>query len=53
MMPHRAFTTPDEFKSALKVADRLIIDATERADRRAQDETKHREHSSGKTKSIR
>jgi hypothetical protein len=52
-MPHREFTTPDELKSALKGADRLIIDATERAYRRSQDETKHREHSRGKKKSIR
>src|SRR5712692_11334658 len=34
-MPHREFTTPDELKSALKGADRLIIDATERAYRRS------------------
>ena len=48
MMPHRAFKTPEEVKSALKGADRLIIDATERAYRRSQDDTKQREHSSGK-----
>jgi len=53
MMPHREFTTPDEFKSALKGADRLIIDATERAYRRSQDDAKQREHYSGKKKSIR
>ena len=53
MMPHREFTTPDEFRSALKGADRLIIDATERAYRRSQDEAKQREHYSGKKKSIR
>lgn len=53
MMPHREFTTPDELKSALKGADRLIIDATERAYRRSQDETKQRAHYSGKKKSIR
>src|SRR6266581_4233388 len=51
MMPHREFTTPEEFKSALKGADRLIIDATERAYRRSQDEAKQREHYSGKKKS--
>lgn len=53
MMPHREFTTPEEFKSALKGADRLIIDATERAYRRSQDDAKQREHYSGKKKSIR
>jgi len=53
MMPHREFTTPDELKSALNGADRLIIDATERAYRRSQDEAKQREHYSGKKKSIR
>src|SRR5712664_1908993 len=53
MMPHREFLTPDEFKSALKGADRLIIDATERTYRRSQDDAKQREHYSGKKKSIR
>ena len=53
MVPHREFKTPDEFKAALKGADRLIIDATERAYRRSQDEAKPREHDSGEKKSIR
>ena len=53
MMPHRECTTPDECTSALKGADRLIIDATERASRRSQDEAKPREHSRGNKKSIR
>jgi Helix-turn-helix of DDE superfamily endonuclease len=48
MMPHREFKTPEELLSALKGADRLIIDATERAYRRSQDDTKQREHYSGK-----
>ena len=52
MMPHREFTTPDELKSALKGADRLIIDATERAYRRSQDEAKQREHYSGKKRAY-
>jgi hypothetical protein len=52
-MPHRAFTTPEEGKSALKGADRWLMDATERAYRRSQDDAKHREHSSGKKKSLR
>ncbi len=56
MMPHREFKTPEEFKSALHGADRVIIDAidaTERAYRRSQDDAKQREHYSGKKKSIR
>src|SRR2546425_2415409 len=52
-MPHRECKTPDEFKAALQGADRLIIDDTERAYRRSQDDAKQREHSSGKKKSIR
>jgi hypothetical protein len=52
MMPHREFTTPEEFKSALKGADRLIIDATERAYRRSQDEAKQREHYSGEKRAY-
>jgi DDE superfamily endonuclease len=52
MMPYREFKTPEELKSALQGADRLIIDATERAYRRSQDDAKHREHYSGKKKSI-
>jgi hypothetical protein len=52
-MPHREFTTPEELKAALQGADRLIIDATERAYRRAQDDAKQREHYSGKKKPIR
>jgi hypothetical protein len=52
MMPYREFKTPEELKSALQGADRLIIDATERAYRRSQDDAKQREHYSGKKKSI-
>jgi len=52
MMPHREFKTPEELKSALQGADRLIIDATERAYRRSQEDAKQREHYSGKKKSI-
>ena len=52
MMPHREFKTPEELKSALQCADRLIIDATERAYRRSQEDAKQREHYSGKKKSI-
>src|SRR5438132_8245886 len=53
MMPYREFTTPDDFKAALQGHDQPIIDATERAYRRSQDEAKQREHYSGKKKSIR
>jgi hypothetical protein len=53
MVPHRAFKTPEELKAALQGADRLIIDATERAYRRSRDDAKQREHYSGKKKSIR
>src|SRR5215813_9977912 len=53
MMPYREFSTPDDFNAALQGIDQLIIDATERAYRRSQDEAKQREHYSGKKKSIR
>ena len=49
-MPHREFLTPDECTLAWKGADRWILDATERAYRRSQDDAKHREHSRGKKK---
>ena len=52
MVPHREFKTPDELQAALHGTDRLIMDATERAYRRAQDDAKQREHDSGKKKSI-
>jgi len=42
-MPHRAFTTPEELQAALKGVDRVIIDATERAYRRSQDDATQRE----------
>jgi hypothetical protein len=53
MLPYREFSTPDDFKAALPGIDQLILDATERAYRRSQDEAKQREHYSGKKKSIR
>ena len=52
MMPPRSFTTPEELKAALKGVDRVIIDATERAYRRSQDDATQREYYSGKKKSI-
>lgn len=48
MMPHREFKTPAELKAALSGIDQIIIDATERAYRRSQDEATQREHYSGK-----
>ena len=53
MMPYRECSTPHDLKAALQGIDQLIIDATERAYHRAQEETKQREHDSGKKKSIR
>ena len=47
-MPYRELGTPDDVKAALNGVDRLIIDATERAYHRSQDDAKQREHSSGK-----
>ena len=47
-MPYRELTTPEELKAALQGGDRLLIDATERAYHRSQDEAKQREHDSGK-----
>ena len=52
MMPYREFSTPDDFKAALQGIDQLIIDATERAYRRSQDEAKQREHYSGKKRAY-
>jgi hypothetical protein len=53
LMPYREFGTPEDFTTALKGLDHLLIDATERAYRRSQDEAKHREHDSGKKKGTR
>ena len=53
MMPYRECSTPHDVKAASQGIDQLIIDATERAYRRSQDDTKQREHYSGKKKSIR
>lgn len=50
MVPHREFKTPAELKAALGGLDQVIIDATERAYRRSQDDTTQREHYSGKRK---
>jgi hypothetical protein len=53
LMPYRELTTPEELKAALQGGDRLLIDATERASHRSQDDAKQREHDSGKKNSIR
>jgi hypothetical protein len=48
LMPYRELATPEALKAALQGVDHLLIDATERAYRRSQDEAKQREHYSGK-----
>ena len=48
LMPYRELATPEELKAALQGVDRLLIDATERAYHRSQDNAKQREHYSGK-----
>jgi hypothetical protein len=53
LMPYRELATPEELKAAVQGVAQLIIDATERAYRRSQDDAKQREHDSGKKKSIR
>ena len=53
MMPYRELATPAALKAALQGGDRLLIDATERAYHRSQDEAKQREHYSGKKNGIR
>ena len=53
LMPYRELRTPEELKAALQGESRLLIDATERAYHRSQDDTKQREHYSGKKNSIR
>jgi Helix-turn-helix of DDE superfamily endonuclease len=52
MMPYREFKNPEALQTALKGVDRIIIDATERAYHRSQDEALQREHYSGKKKAI-
>lgn len=53
LMPYREMGTPDDLKGALNGLDRLIIDATERASHRSQDDATQREHYSGKKNSTR
>ena len=51
-MPYRELGTLEALKAALQGIDHVIIDATERAYRRSQDDTKQREHYSGKKNGI-
>ncbi len=53
LMPCRELSTPADLKAALQGMDQVIIDATERAYRRSQDDAKQREHYSGKKNGIR
>ncbi len=53
LMPYRELTTPEELKAALQGVDHLLMDATERAYHRLQDDAKQREHYSGKKNNIR
>src|SRR5262247_1455173 len=48
LMPYRELATPEELKAARQGVDRLLIDATERAYHRPQDDAQQREHYSGK-----
>ena len=48
LMPYRELATPVEWQAALHGVDRLLIDATDRAYHRSQDDAKQREHYSGK-----
>ncbi len=52
-MPSRELGTPDDLQAALHGVDRLIIDATERAYHRSQEDAKQREHYRGKKNDIR
>ena len=47
-MPYRELGTPEAVKAALQGGDQGLIDATERAYRRSQEDAKQREHYSGK-----
>ena len=52
LMPYRELDSPETLRKALEGVDQLIIDATERAVRRSQDDATQREHYSGKKKAI-
>jgi len=44
LMPYRELATPEDVQAALQGADRLLMDATERAYHRSKDDAKQREH---------
>lgn len=48
VMPQREFATPDELLEALDGMETILVDVTERQQRRPQDEQTQREHYSGK-----
>jgi Helix-turn-helix of DDE superfamily endonuclease len=48
LMPYRECATPKDLQAALHGVDRLLIEATERADHRSTDDAKQRAHYSGK-----
>jgi len=48
LLPYRELTTPEALKAALQGEERLLLDATERAYHRSQDDATQREHYSGK-----
>src|SRR5262245_48832202 len=52
LMPYRELGTPEALKAALQGGEQVIIDATERAYRRSQEDAKQREHYSGKKKAY-
>jgi len=53
LMPYRRFETPEDLKSALSGIDQVIIDATERAYRRSEDDEEQKAYYSGKKNSTR
>jgi hypothetical protein len=46
-MPERACGAPADWQAALQGGDRLLIDATDRAYRRSQEDATQRAHDSG------
>ena len=52
LMPYRELERPEDLREALDRVDQLIIDATERAYHRSQDNATQREYYSGKKKAI-
>jgi len=52
LMPYRELATPEDLREALDGVDQFIIDATERAYHRSQDNATQREYYSGKKKAI-